>query len=74
MPLFTYHCTRCDANSELLVRSDERPSCPQCGSKTMEKQASRFAAVASSAPEPACASGMCSSAASCPFEGGCGMN
>lgn len=71
MPLFSYYCTECGAQSELLIRGGEHPACPSCGSVKLEKQASRFAAVANAAPEPMCASGACSSAASCPYGGGC---
>ena len=74
MPLFTYHCKGCGTNSEMLVRAGARPACPKCGSKDMEKQASRFAAMSASTPEAACASGMCPSAGGCPYEGGCCMN
>ena len=44
MPLFTYVCKKCEQESEILVRCSEDPVCPQCGSKRLVKQASRFAA------------------------------
>ena len=37
MPLFEFHCESCDRQVELLVSRTERPSCPECGSKKMEK-------------------------------------
>jgi len=49
MPLFSYQCAACGAQHEILVRGDQRPACPECGSKALEKQASRFAAI-SAAP------------------------
>ncbi|MBP8128387.1 MAG: zinc ribbon domain-containing protein [Candidatus Hydrogenedentes bacterium] len=72
MPLFSYACAACGAKSEILVRGNEEPACPQCGSRRMEKQASHFAALSSAASAPACASGACAAASSCPM-GGCCM-
>ncbi len=69
MPLFLYTCKKCGTSSEILVRSDkEKPECPECGSRQMEKQLSLFAAVSgSSTPELPCAGGACS----LPYGGGC---
>ncbi len=72
MPLFSYQCAACGAQHEILVRGDQRPACPECGSKALEKQASRFAAISAAPAEPACASGACAAASSCPM-GGCCM-
>jgi putative FmdB family regulatory protein len=38
MPLYTYHCKGCEAEFETLVRSDETPVCPACGSDDLERQ------------------------------------
>jgi len=43
MPLFDYHCTACNADFELLVRSSTVPTCPTCGSTALEKAVSRVA-------------------------------
>jgi putative FmdB family regulatory protein len=70
MPLFLYACKQCGASSEVLIRSDkEQPVCPECGSKEMEKQLSRFAPVASSGgpADLPCATGACG----LPPSGGC---
>ncbi len=40
MPLYEYACAACGDHFELLVRTSERPGCPQCGSKRLEKQLS----------------------------------
>ncbi len=40
MPLFEYECKKCHHPFELLVRADETPQCPQCGSRSLEKQLS----------------------------------
>jgi len=34
MPLYDYHCSACQADFELLVRSSTVPTCPHCGSVT----------------------------------------
>ena len=43
MPLFEYRCRACGAEVELLVRSAETPSCPECQSDNLEKLVSGFA-------------------------------
>jgi len=43
MPLFDFHCTRCDKTFELLIKASSVPVCPECGG-SMEKQLSRPAA------------------------------
>jgi putative FmdB family regulatory protein len=37
MPLYSYHCSACEADSELLMRSEEAALCPSCGSDKMER-------------------------------------
>lgn len=38
MPLYEYHCAKCDATVELLMRnSQEKPECPTCGGTKLEK-------------------------------------
>ena len=45
MPLYEYHCKACDGTKEVLVRRpDEKPECPDCGSKKLAKQLSVAAA------------------------------
>ena len=41
MPLFDFHCKKCDRSFELLVRGSVTPVCPQCGSEAVEKLVSR---------------------------------
>jgi putative FmdB family regulatory protein len=53
MPLYEYHCRNCDAMVELLIRgSQERPECPECGSKNLEKELSVAAPPAMSGSLP----------------------
>lgn len=40
MPLYEYQCKKCHSQFEELVRGDEKPACPECQSKAVEKQLS----------------------------------
>lgn len=73
MPLFAYICRKCGTQSELLVRTDAKVKCPQCGSSKMERQMSRFAPLSNHPPASACAAGGCAMAeqGSCPSQGSC---
>lgn len=65
MPLYEYSCDDCHRDFELLVRGDERPACPECGSGALSKQFSVPAAhVAGTSPLPVCRP---------PAPGGCGL-
>lgn len=71
MPLFTYHCADCGAESELLsLSASSTPLCPSCGGKKMEKLASAFSpqrAAAAASAAPRCES--CPSAGgACPYQ------
>ena len=44
MPLYGFHCKQCDKDSELLVGFDDKPRCPSCGSRRMERLVCRPAA------------------------------
>ncbi len=44
MPIYEYVCMSCESHFEELVRNDETPPCPDCGSKKAKKQFSVFAA------------------------------
>ncbi len=33
MPLFDFHCSACNKSLELLVKSDAKPVCPDCGAE-----------------------------------------
>jgi len=43
MPLFEYHCPKCNHQFELLVMGSTAPACPECNSKKLEKMLSTFA-------------------------------
>jgi len=59
MPLYAYACADCAHEFQTLVRSDETPSCPSCGSAHLERQLSLIAKPApggeSAGDAPACA-------------------
>lgn len=42
MPIYEYKCSKCFAVFEVLVRGDEKPACPECGSKRLKKLVSSF--------------------------------
>jgi putative FmdB family regulatory protein len=66
MPIYEYACDDCRADFEVLVRSDEQPECPTCGSTKLAKQFSVPAAHASGTSQlPLCSPPMPG--------GGCGL-
>lgn len=44
MPIYEYTCQKCRGDFELLIRGQEVPECPECGSRELEKHFSRVAA------------------------------
>ncbi len=47
MPLFEYRCNECGNEFEVLIRSQEKASCPQCNSEQLQKLLSPAATPAS---------------------------
>jgi len=43
MPLYSYHCAKCDKDVELLISPSDVPACPTCASEDMERLMSRTA-------------------------------
>lgn len=37
MPLYSFHCAKCDGDVELLIGFSETPVCPACGSKKLQR-------------------------------------
>ena len=57
MPIYEFHCERCDRDSEILVRTTDwqGTECPHCGSTKLQKKLSVFASGAGgTAAEPVC--------------------
>jgi putative FmdB family regulatory protein len=44
MPIYEFHCEKCERDSEILVRSSDwrGAECPHCGSKKLSKKFSTF--------------------------------
>ena len=52
MPIYEFHCTKCDSEFEELVRSSKpealaEVACPECGSHKIAKKVSTFASSVS---------------------------
>jgi putative FmdB family regulatory protein len=47
MPIYEFHCEKCERDSEILVRSTDwkGTTCPHCGSAKLAKKLSVFAAA-----------------------------
>jgi len=58
MPIYEFHCEKCETDSEILVRSRDwkGTKCPHCSSAKLVKKLSVFASatVAGSGAAPAC--------------------
>ena len=66
MPIYEYTCDACHVDFEMLVRGDEQPACPTCGSAKLAKQFSVPAAhVSGAAHLPVCSTPLPA--------GGCGL-
>jgi putative FmdB family regulatory protein len=75
MPIFEYVCGECDRRFELLLRGAEKPACPGCGSRRLEKRLSVFAVGAAEAPARASASpGPCGTCGDPRGPGSCSIN
>jgi len=59
MPIYEYHCGKCQRDSEILVRSSSsrKPKCPHCGSPRLSRKFSVFAASNGGAEASACETG-----------------
>jgi putative FmdB family regulatory protein len=45
MPIYEYVCKDCERGFEVIVRGSERPACPSCGGRRLDKQLSVFATI-----------------------------
>ncbi len=43
MPLYSYHCAKCDKDFELLIGVSDTAACPTCKSKKLTRLMSRVA-------------------------------
>ena len=66
MPLYEYACPDCQKDCELLIRGEEQPTCPACGSVKLQKLLSApVAHLSGSRDLPVCGP--------MPSAGGCGL-
>jgi len=68
MPIYEFHCQKCGADSELLIRTQswKGTPCPKCGSKKLSKKLSVFASSAGGqSAEPASCGGGGGGSGSC---------
>ncbi|MDY6952324.1 MAG: zinc ribbon domain-containing protein [Thermodesulfobacteriota bacterium] len=71
MPIFEYHCTKCDKDFEALVLGSQKVACPHCSGEKVEKLLSccsfktAGAASASGSGEGGFSSSKVSACASC---------
>ncbi len=77
MPIYEFHCDKCEQDSELLVRSSKwkGTKCPHCGSAKLSKMLSVFASsVGGSQPgaKRSCSGGGSCGRGSCGGGGCCG--
>lgn len=67
MPLHEYACTECGHEfEELIRRSGQKVACPKCGAAKVTRKFSVIGGVVAKSAAPACESGRCPSAATCP--------
>jgi putative FmdB family regulatory protein len=64
MPIYEYVCKNCGAEFEFLLRGDDKPACPECGDRQLNRTMSVPAAHTSSSS---------SAADACPVRDSCGM-
>lgn len=59
MPIFEFECRSCEHQFEVLVRNSERPHCPNCNGRSLEKLLSAPAGhVSKQLPIAGCGGGM----------------
>jgi putative FmdB family regulatory protein len=54
MPIYEYGCLDCGREFEELVRGEEKPACPSCGKRRLERRLSVSSAHSTSAAQQAC--------------------
>ena len=37
MPIYEFHCGKCETDFEQLMRADDKPECPSCGATKVDK-------------------------------------
>jgi putative FmdB family regulatory protein len=74
MPIYEFHCEKCERDSEILVRSSDwkGTKCPSCGSTKLKKKLSVFASGGADAASagPACSTNGGGGSCGCHCAGG----
>jgi len=67
MPIYEFHCEKCERNSEVLVRSTDWTGtrCPHCNSTKLTKKLSMFASDGNTGDEAPTCTGQASSCGLC---------
>ena len=69
MPIFEYHCMKCDNDFEVLVLGNQKITCPACNGKKVKKLLSSFShkgdGAFSSSKGSACTSCTATSCSTC---------
>ncbi len=69
MPIFEYHCIKCDRDFEVLVLGNQKITCPTCNGKKVKKLLSSFSHKSdgefSSSKGSACSSCSATSCSTC---------
>jgi len=74
MPLFEYACKECTHEFEALVRGSEKPECPSCHGKELQRRLSVFAAHTSGGGTVTESVGACGSCGDPRGPGSCSIN
>ncbi|MBL8855002.1 MAG: zinc ribbon domain-containing protein [Planctomycetaceae bacterium] len=74
MPIYEYRCQSCQAEFEVLVRGSEKPECPKCESKKLERRLSVVASPGSGGGDPQPMSGGMCGRPQCGMNGCQGLN
>ena len=72
MPIYEYTCNDCKSEFEVLIRGDEKPSCPSCGKGRLTRSISVTAAHVAGTRDPQCPAKSSCDMKHCMGEG-CGM-
>ena len=72
MPIYEFHCEKCEKDSEILVHSSQwkGTKCPHCGSTRLSKKLSVFASGTAAAGESAPSCGVGGGGCGCCCGGG----
>jgi putative FmdB family regulatory protein len=56
MPIYEFHCEKCEKDAEILIRSSDwkGTKCPHCGSTKLSKKFSTFASSTGGNDAPMC--------------------